>query len=119
MAQTIFSLYPANNLWLGVILRTVDPTTGALTPLATGTVVAFLATSNSPTATAADASLNATVSYIGQNGLWLVQFTGAQLDPTLLNTLFSATTPYVIVQQVGTTRIAQQLSYAASRPAGS
>lgn len=109
-------LYPLNDLSLEVKLKTVNSETGAKEALTTGTVTAFLATANTPTASAADATLSVSCVHIG-SGKWLAQFDGATLTATLLNTLFSAATPYCIVQAAGDIRAYVELTYSASREA--
>lgn len=113
--QVIYPLYPLNDVNLSVLLKQVDPTTGKITPLTTGSVVGFLATSNLPTASVADPSLNATVVYTGASGKWLVTIDASVLTPALLNTLFNAATPYLILQLAGGFRVYIQMAYFASR----
>ena len=114
-------LYPLNDLAFTVVLKKIDTTVGSATlgkaiALTTGTVTAFLATANTPTATAADASLSVTLTHIA-NGKWLVHFDGASLTASLLNTHFAAATPYMIIQATGDVRTYVELEYQASRPA--
>ena len=115
MSTVIPDLFPLNDLALSVQLKSVDPTSGALSYITTGSVTGFLATSDLPTATAADASLVATCNYSGANGKWTVTIDAALLTAALLNTLFATTTPYLIVQQTNDFRFAIQLAYSASR----
>lgn len=106
-------LFPLNDFSVKIPLKDVDGT-GKTIPLITGTVTAFFATSNSPTATTADASLTTTATHVG-GGTWLVQFDAAVLDPTLLATLFGATLPFLIVQKPSGVRVYFDVIYAASR----
>lgn len=109
-------LYPLNPFVVKTALRTVHPVTGVETRLTTGTVTAFLSTDNGPTATAADPSLSVSATHIG-NGVWLIAFDAAVLTPALLDPLFSATTPYLIVQQPGGIRVYAPVTYVPARPA--
>ncbi len=114
-----FNLFPSNDITLVTPLSTVDPTTQQVTPLTSGTVQAFLATSNLPTATAADASLITTCSYSAQTRKWLIPFNGAVLTPSLLDGLFAAnpTACYCIVTANSTDiRAVIELVYVATRP---
>lgn len=114
-------LYPLNDLGFTVPLKKIDTdsasaTFGKAIALTTGTVTAFLATSDLPTAAAADATLVATCTHVA-NGKWLIHFDGAALTASLLNTHFAAATPYMIVQVSGDIRVAVTLEYQAARPA--
>jgi hypothetical protein len=115
--STILSLYPLNDFAVKIILKTIDETTGAVVPLTEGTVTAFLATSNDPTATAPDPTLT-TSGIHTKNGVWLALFDAAVLTPSLLDALFGSTPPYLIVQQPNGVRVYAQLTYTASRAAG-
>ena len=117
MANVIPVLYPLNDLALSVKLEEISPTTGAKTLVTTGAVTAFLATSNGPTAAVADATLNATVNYSGAGGKWIVTIDAAILTAALLNTLFVATIPYLIVVRANGVRVYVELAYLAARPA--
>lgn len=110
------ALYPANDLALTVKLQQVDPTSGVKTPLTDGAVTAFLATTNSPSAVAADASLSVSATHL-TGGKWLVFFDASLLSPTLLDTLFASVTPYLIIQMPDQVRVYVELAYSASRPA--
>lgn len=113
----MITLYPSNDLAVTVTLEDIDSITGVKSPLTTGTVTAFIASSNSPTATAADPSLS--VSAVHTNnpaGKWLVFFDATVLAPGLLDTLFSAAVPYLIVEQSGGVRAYVEMEYVASRP---
>jgi hypothetical protein len=115
--QVIYPLYPLNDLTFLVTLKTVDPATGKVIALTTGSVTGFIAASNLPTASAADPSLTFTITHVG-SGKWLVVMDAALLTAALLNTLFgSGATPYVILQLTGGFRAYIQLAYFASRQA--
>lgn len=111
------ALSPLNDLSLSVTLKDVDPTTGATSLITTGTVTAFLAVSNSPTATVADATLNATVNYSGASGKWTITIDASVLTAALLATLFASATPYLIIQRTNGVRVTVELLYSASRAA--
>lgn len=114
MADPI-GLYPLNDLVLEVKLTKVNTTTGAVEPLTTGTVSAFLATS--PTATSGiDASLVGTCTHIG-SGRWIIEFDAAILTAALLATHFASNTPYCIISVLNGTKTYVQLVYATSRAA--
>lgn len=107
------ALNPYNDLTLLVTLKTVTLASGVITPVSSGTVAAFLATSNSPTATVADPTLNATCTYTGSLGRWTIAWDGAVLTPTL-----AATITYAIITLNATDiRVAVALTYGASRAA--
>lgn len=111
---TPINLYPLNDLSLLVTLKYVD-SAGAIQPLTTGVVSHFLATTNTPTATQADATLQGTATHIN-NGQWLIQYDAAVLTAALLATLFASQTPYLIVQQPNGVRGYVTLTYVPSRP---
>ena len=113
--MSIPSLYPLNDLAFLVTLKIADPVTGAMAPLETGTVTAFLATSDAPDAVAADGTLVATVVYTGRHGKWLVSFDAAILTVALLASKFTAATPYCIVQAPSAVRFAIELAYDTTR----
>lgn len=113
-----FELNPSNDLSLQVTLKTVDPDTQDILPLTEGTVLAFLATSDSPTATAADATLTTTCTYSTKKKKWLVPFQGSALTPSLLASLFASTPPWCIVTANATdVRVAIDGEYVPSRVA--
>jgi hypothetical protein len=107
-------LYPLNDFAFIATVRVANAS-GALVALETGTPTAFLATSDSPTATAADATLQMTPTYTGTGGKWLVSFDASVLTPALLATLFGSATPYVILQFTGAVRVVVECAYLASR----
>lgn len=109
-----FKLYPLNDFATFVKLKDISPTTGVVTPLTTGTVTAFLATSFGPTAVAADATLQTTAVHVG-NGKWLVFLDAAVLTAALLNSKFASTPPYLIVQYAGGLRVYYVGAYVPSR----
>lgn len=110
------TLYPLNDFSVKVKLREINPTTGVVSPLTTGTVTAFLATSDAPTAGAADPALEMTPTHLG-GGVWLIFFDATVLTAALLATHFAATPPVLVVVQPGGIRTANAISYAAARPA--
>lgn len=115
--MTPIPIYPLNDFALTVgPLKTVNPETGAKEPLTTGVTTAFLATSNEPTAAAADPSLSVACPHIG-GGKWLVLFDAGVLTPQLLAQHFAATPPYLIISQPGAVRAYVECTYQPSRPA--
>jgi hypothetical protein len=112
--MNIPTLSPLNDLAFLATIRVVNAS-GSLTALETGSPTAFLALSDSPTATAADVSLVTTPTYTGAGGKWLVSFDAAVLTPALLASLFGSVTPYVIISFPGAIRVAVQCAYLASR----
>lgn len=111
-------LHPLNDLAFVATIRKVNGE-GALVALTDDDVVdpptAFLALSSDPEVEAADATLVSTPSYTGKPGKWLVQFDGSVLVPTLLETLFAATTPWCIIQFQDDLRVAVELVYESDR----
>lgn len=117
MAIPTPTLYPLNDFSLKLPLKMVDPATGKVVKLLAGTVTFFIATTNSPTATTAHASLTGSATHVG-SGDWLIQLDATSLDPTVLAGLFSAQVPPIlIIVQPGGFRVFLPLLYAASRPA--
>lgn len=110
-----FTLYPLNDFAKFLRPKDIDSATGEVAPLTTGIVTAFLATAFGPTATAAHASLSVPAIHL-TNGKWLVFIDASVLDPTLLDTLFSTTPPYLIVQYPSGFRVYYSGEYQASRP---
>ena len=108
------NISPLNDLSIIVILKGVDPATGKAIQLTTGTVTHFIATSNTPTATAADAALSGVATHVG-SGKWLISYDAAVLTAALLDTLFASVTPYLIIQQPNEFRVYVPLVYLASR----
>lgn len=101
---------PKNDCAFLVTLRLVDDT-GRYTNLSTGTLTAFLATSDASTATAADNSLVGSVVYTGAGGRWLVRFDASILTSALLASLFASTTPYIIIEGENNVRFAIEAAY--------
>lgn len=116
MTPPPLTLFALNDFIVKTALRVVNSATGVETPLTTGTVTAFLATTYGPTAAAADPSLSVSATHTG-NGVWLICFAGSVLTPTLLDPLFGASTPYLIVQQPGGIRVYAPVTYVPARPA--
>jgi hypothetical protein len=109
-------IWPLNDFALKAKLKDIDSATGIVAPLITGTVTAFLATSNLPTATAADPTLSVTASNLGL-GAWLIFFDATILLPSLLDGLFAATPPYCIIVYPSGIRAVVACAYQASRAA--
>jgi hypothetical protein len=116
--MTTLYLRPLNDLAFTVDARVVDTSTGALTPLTDAVPTppdAFLATTNAPTAEAADPSLVGTVSYLAPRRRWLVRFDAPLLTPTLLDDLWGpgdgGAIAYAIVRFPGDIRVAVPLEY--------
>jgi hypothetical protein len=110
------TLYTANDFAAKVRLRTMDPVTGVVTPLTTGTVSAFFSLSNGPGAVAADPALTMSATHLG-DGVWFIFFDAGILTAPLLDPLFAASPPYLIVEQPGGVRVYAPVTYAPSRPA--
>lgn len=110
------NLYPLNDLNLVVTLKYVD-SSGNIQPLDTGVVTFFLATTNDPTATAADPSLSGSAVHLAAgSGQWLIQLDAAVLTFSLLNALFASVPPQLIVQSTNNVRGYATLTYAPARP---
>lgn len=107
---------PLNDFALYAKLQKINEQTGVRTALTSGSVTAFLATSDAPTATAADASLVVTPTHVA-DGKWLIFFDASVLQPALLETLFADTTPVLILQHEDGVRVYRTCAYAASREA--
>lgn len=107
-------LYPLNDFAFIATIKVAN-SAGVLVPLDTTIGTAFLATSDSPTATAADPSLVMTPTYTGAGGKWLIAFDASVLDAALLASLFATATPYVIIQFPNSVRVAVECAYLASR----
>lgn len=116
MAASPITLYPLNDFFAKARLRSVNPATGVETPLTSGTVTAFLATSSGPTATAADPALSMSPVHL-VDGVWLIFFDAAVLTTALLDPLFGTSAPYLIVQQPGGVRVYTPVTYTTARPA--
>jgi hypothetical protein len=118
------NLVPLNDFVCTVLVEDVNSGTGVISSVTTGTVTAFIAIDNSPSATAADPSLTQSATYIGGAngfvaGTWLVNFDATVLTASLLNTLFNTATPYLIISRVGAVRRYVTLSYVPSLAATS
>lgn len=120
-------LVPKKDLNVAVGPLMSVPSTGTKAPITTGSVTGFLATSKGPSATAADASLQASLTYVGGNsdgeggtyaaGTWLFQLDAAALTPNLLSTHFAGARPYLIVERTNDLRVAIPLTYASEEQA--
>jgi hypothetical protein len=113
---TLAPIFANNDFALKAKLKDIDEVTGIVSPLLTGTVTAFLATSSLPTATAADPTLSVTATTQG-GGIRLVFFDATILLPSLLDGLFAATPPYCIIVYPSGIRAVVACAYQASRTA--
>lgn len=114
----MITFYPLNDLAITVSLQDINPSTGAKTPLTTGTVRAFISSTYSPLATPADASLEVSATHLNNPaGTWLIFFDASVLTPGLLASLFVEDTPYLIVEQENGIRAYAEMLYMVSRPA--
>ena len=107
-------IYPGNDFASLVGFKGVNTTTGRPEMLETGTATAFLATSGSPTATAADPTLSISLTHIS-HGRWLVLFDAALLTAALMASLFGLTQPWLIAIHSSGVRTAVPLTYTATR----
>jgi hypothetical protein len=114
MADNI--LAPLNDfVWTAkVVLRSA--TTGAEEAVTTGTVTGFLATTNTSSATTAEATWSVSGVYIGgangfDAGTWMFQLDAAVLTAALLATHFTTATPYFIVTRTNGVRQWYRLRY--------
>lgn len=111
------TFYAANDFIQEVTILDVDAT-GTEIPVTTGTVTAFLATDNAPTATAADATLSVGAVYTGAGGVWLATFDKTVMLSTLLDSKFpTGVTPYLIVENATGIRVYVKCKYKPARPA--
>jgi hypothetical protein len=114
------TLAPDNDLLRTFYLEDVDPITFAKTPVTTGTVTAFLATTKD--GSAADPSLSISAVHVGVAsptadeyalGTWGIEFDATILTSSLLATLFAATgKAFLVVEKAGAVRRYEQLTYA-------
>jgi hypothetical protein len=115
MAAEPIYFYPGNNLALIVTLRDIDEDTGRLVPLLTGAVETYLA-SDIQGEVQMHASLVGTVTHLVR-GLWLVQYTGATFDRTLLDSLLVDGDPaYLIIKLPSSVLAYTTLTYKTARP---
>lgn len=87
-------LRPDNDFQRHVLIEETN-SSGVNVPVTSGTITAFLATSKGSNATAADATLSGSMTYIGGangivEGTWQFQLDASVLTRTLLNTHFGA-----------------------------
>jgi hypothetical protein len=120
------TLYPLNTLWRLVTIETVNASDGSTEGATTGTVTAFLAVSNEPDVTTADATLSVAATHVGVAdpaagqwplGTWLITIPASVLTVALLDQLFTTVTPYLIVERTGSDRVYEKLHYHRSRKA--
>jgi hypothetical protein len=127
-ATIVHNLSPLNDLARTAYLEMVD-NDGAVVPRTTGPIAAFIASSNSPTATAVDETLSVTGTHVGSSdegalypeGTWLFEFDGDSLTAEILQPIFApasgaAPVPYVIVTGPGL-RVVEKLKYLPARAA--
>jgi hypothetical protein len=119
----VIYLVPLNDFTIHCPIHYNHATTGTKTPLTTGTVTGMICTSNSSSATEADAALTASLVYVGGNiiatgspithpiGTWQFQLDAAALTLSLLDGLFATTTPYLIVKSDNNIRRWKALVY--------
>ena len=98
------------------------PTTGTRAAITTGTFTGFLATTDAPDATTADATLSADLTYVGTNsdglggtypaGSWLFQLAASAVTKALCETHFAPLgKAYLIINRSGVTRDVIVLTY--------
>lgn len=113
------TIYPLNDLTIPLLIKGLS-SDGQSTFLYTDTPgpapTAFLATSNAPTATAANVALNFTVTYVSP-GAWLLFLDASVLTFALLDGLFASTSPVLIIQIANGSREYLPCTYAPSRAA--
>ncbi len=117
------ALSPGNKLFRVALIETVDGTTGETTPIVSGTVSAFLAISNDPDATTANAAFAVNAVHVGiavptalqpfPLGSWLIVIPA--LSATLLDTYFTTVAPYLIVVRASEARVYEKLHYKRSK----
>lgn len=112
---------PLNDFVATMILENVASDTGVVTAISSGTITGFLATSDSPDATAADANWSVSGTYIGgandyEAGTWMWQIDAAVLTYALMEAAFgSSKKAYFIVQKTNDKRVVKKLRYRAVR----
>lgn len=117
---------PLNTFWRLYQIETVDATDGSESGQTTGTVTAFLATSNAPDATAVDGTLSVSATHVGVAspgagqwplGTWLITIPGSAMTVALMDQYFTTEEPYLIVQRTGSDRVYEHLHYKRSKKA--
>jgi hypothetical protein len=121
-APTSYPIYPGNDKTFQVGPLSYYPAgTVTKTPLITGTMTGFLATTDGDTETAADPSLVPTCVHVtgDETGLWRVDFDDAVLDPAVTDPLFAATPTacFLILIHDSGLRFVVPLVYTPARPA--
>jgi hypothetical protein len=122
MPSKTILLVPLNDLNVSVRGFKTVPSTGTKAAITTGTVTGFLATTPASDATAADPTLEASLSYIGTNsdgesgtypaGTWLFQLDAAALTKSLLETHFAPLgKAYLIIKRDNAVRGVVVLDY--------
>ncbi len=104
---------PKNDLAFTIPLWDVNTSTGVKTPLTTGSFDVFLAVTDAPDATPADASLVGVATFISATNRWLVFIDAFRLqDVALLDSLFTdGELAYVILEQTNNVRVAVPVLY--------
>lgn len=96
---------------------TVDPATGAPTPLVTGVVTGFLSQTRDSAAVAAGAgALTANLVYIGDqagraDGDWMFTLPATAMTQALLDPLFLNKQAFFVVEKVGVRRVVEEVQY--------
>jgi hypothetical protein len=101
MATTVPTpiISPLNDFSFIVPLKDVDPTTGKVVALTTGTVTFFLAITDDPAAaTPADAAFQGNATHVGK-GNWLIQLDAAVMTVAKMEAAFAATPPFLMIQK--------------------
>lgn len=107
---------PDNPIARMVRLRLVDPLTGAVTPATTGTVTGFLSLSRASDAIAADGSLSADLTYIGNQAgrptdAWMFYLPATVMLRGLLGPLFTGKRAFIIVKRTNARRVVEEIGY--------
>ena len=119
---------PLNTFWRLYQIDTISSVDGSETGATTGSVTGFIATSNAPDATAADATLSVAGTHVGVAspaagqwplGTWLISIPGSSLTVALMDQLFNnnSTLPYLIIERTGSDRVSETLKYKRTKKA--
>lgn len=109
--------FAADNAFVrGVLLRLVDPATGAITPVTTGTVTGFLAASRTAAAPP-DGTLQVNLVYIGNQpgraaGTWMFFLPASVMARALLEQYFLNKRAYFICVRSNARRVVEEIVYA-------
>lgn len=110
-------LSPLNDFVIRAFIERVDPVTGVVSPLVSGSLTGFLATSADPTATTADPTWSVAGVYIGgannfPDGTWQFEIDGTVLTVAACNAAFlTLQKAYFIVVKTGSIRKACTVTY--------